>query len=242
MNNIYPIIITTIAGLATQIGNLMLIIPIKYKEKTLSFSFGLSLSVMLLISILELIPEGLKIAITLYNIPTTLIISLILLLIGFFIINILDKKLDKEEDLYRVGVLSMISLLIHNIPEGILCAITSSINLSLGLKVSLAIMIHNIPEGICISLPIYYSTKSIKKSLIYTFLSGVGEILGAIITILFLRPLITPTIIYIIYLITSGIMITLSLTKILKEGLKLHELKYFIIGIIIGTIIILYTI
>ena len=80
----------------------------------------------------------------------------------------------------------MISLLIHNIPEGVICAISSINNIELGLKMSFMIMIHNIPEGIVISLPIYYATKSRGKAFMYTIISSLGEIIGAIITMIFL--------------------------------------------------------
>lgn len=196
---------------------------------------------MFLISILELIPEGIHLISNTSSIPKIFIISIILLLVGYYIIQFIDKKLSSKEDLYRVGILSMISILIHNIPEGIICAITSTINIKLGLKVSLAILIHNIPEGICISLPIYYSTKSKLKALLYTIISGAGEVVGAIITILFLKPFISNNLLYTIYIITAGIMITLSINKLLKEGLKINKYKEFILGIIIGIIIIIYT-
>ncbi len=241
MKTIYPIIISSIAGLSTMLGNIFLFIPIKYKNKVLSFSFGLSFIVMFLISIFELIPEGIHLIKNTYSIPLIFILSLILLIVGYIIIYLIDKKLEHQENLYRVGVLSMISLLIHNIPEGIICTITSSINIKLGLSLSFAILIHNIPEGICISLPIYYATKSKLKAITMTFISGAGEIVGSILTIAFLRPYITPFILYLIFIITAGIMITLSTTKILKEGLQIHQYKYFIIGIITGIIIIIYT-
>ncbi|HAB67018.1 MAG TPA: hypothetical protein DCE23_06580 [Firmicutes bacterium] len=242
MNTLIPIIISSIAGLSTIIGNILIFIPVKYKNQVLSFSFGLSSIVMLLISIFELIPEGLNLIKNTYQIHTIMIQSLILLLIGYYIIKIVDKKLEHQENLYRVGILSMISILIHNIPEGIICAITSSINIKIGLKVSLAILIHNIPEGICISLPIYYSTKSKLKAFIYTLISGAGEVIGAIITILFLKSYITANLLYFVYLITAGIMITLSLTKLLKQGLELHNYYSFILGIVLGIIIIIITI
>lgn len=241
MNTLIPLIISSIAGFSTVIGNLLLFIPSKYEKNILSFSFGLSFIVMFLISIFELIPEGIHLISNTSSIPKIFIISIILLLAGYYIIELIDNKLTGKEDLYRVGILSMISILIHNIPEGIICAITSTINIKLGLKVSLAILIHNIPEGICISLPIYYSTKSKIKALLYTIISGAGEVVGAIITMLFLRPFISNNLLYTIYIITAGIMITLSINKLLKEGLKIKKYKEFIIGIIIGIIIIIYT-
>lgn len=241
MNNLYTIIITSIAGLSTILGNVLLFINIKHKDKLISISLGLAFSVMFLISVIELIPEGLKLMNHQWNNITLFLSSFILLFIGYFIVSIIDKNIDNKDSLYKVGVLSMISLLIHNIPEGMITAITSSTNIELGLKMSFIILVHNIPEGICICLPIYYATKSKGKAFLYTLISGLGEIIGALLTIVFFKNIINNFSLFIILIITAGIMITLSMKKILKEGLSFNKYTYFIGGIILGIIILIFT-
>ena len=99
--------------------------------------------------------------------------------IGYIINILINKKITKnkhnESNLYRIGILSMIALMIHNIPEGILTFLTSTINIKLGIKLSIAIMMHNIPEGITIAIPLYYSTKSKFKAIKNTLISGLSE-------------------------------------------------------------------
>ena len=63
----------------------------------------------------------------------------------------------------------MIVIVLHNIPEGIVTFIVSNKNIMLGISMCIAIALHNIPEGISIAVPIYYSTKSKKKAIFYTF-------------------------------------------------------------------------
>lgn len=239
MNNVFIIILTAISGFASILGNIFLFIPIKYKERVLSFCFGLSFIVMFLISILDLIPNGLSMVHTSLNRVELVITSLILGIFSLYLINSLNKNIDNDDKLYQIGLLSMITLLLHNIPEGMICAISSTNNISLGLKMTFLIMIHNIPEGICIALPIYYSTKSRLKALLYTIISGLGELTGALLTILFLKPYITNFLLYMIFIITAGIMIYLSCFKILKSGLELKKYKSLLIGIIIGIITII---
>lgn len=241
MRNLYPILITSIAGCATMLGNVLLFIDLKYKERLISFSLGLSFIVMFLISVVELIPEGMKLAYATFSIVELFLSGVFLLLAGYFIVSIIDKNIANQNTLYRVGILSMISLLIHNIPEGMICAITTSTNIRLGLEMSFLILIHNIPEGICISLPIYYATKSKRKAFVYTLISGMGEIFGALITMFILRRFINNYMLYVILLITAGIMITLSIKKILIEGLSFKKYKWFVGGIIIGIIILIIT-
>lgn len=239
---IYPLLISFIAGIATIIGNLLLFINPKYKEFLISFALGLSFSVMFLISVLDLIPEGLRYGLGEVGESLRLFIfSLILLLFGYIIVVLIERKIKSNDSLYKIGVLSMISLLIHNIPEGILCALTSSVDIKIGLKFSLIIMIHNIPEGICISLPIYYATKSKLKALFYTFISSMGEFIGAILALILLRPILSNMMLYIILVLVAGIMISLSVFKILKEGLLYKRYKYLIWGIILGIVVVYLT-
>lgn len=241
MNNLYPLIITSIAGFSTMLGNFLLFINPKYNKKIISFSLGLSFCVMFLVSILELVPEGLIYIFTKFSYIQTFIIGLFSLMVGYLIVILIEKRIDNKDNLYKIGILSMISLLIHNIPEGIICSITTNNNIELGLKMSFIILVHNIPEGICISLPIYYSTKSRGKAVFMTLVSSLGEVFGAIITMLFLRNFITNFVLGIILLITAGIMITLSLFKIFKEGVSYKNYNYFGMGILLGVIIILIT-
>lgn len=241
MKNIYTLLLTTIAGLSTVLGNILLFIKPKYKDRVLSFSLGLSFIVMFLISVFELIPEGILLVSNI-NYYFIFIFSLFLLLIGYYFVRVVDVKINSSDGLYKIGFLSMISLLVHNIPEGIICAITTGNNLVLGLRMCFIIMIHNIPEGICISLPIYYSTGSKLKALLMTCVSSLGEITGALISIIFLNNYISDFNLYIILMITAGIMISLSIFKVLNEGLKIKSFLWLFIGILFGICIIILTV
>lgn len=241
MNIWIPIIITSIAGLSTILGNILLFIDDKYKDRVISFSMGLAFIVMFLISIIDLIPEGIRLVYDSFNIYELFIYSLLLLLIGYIFVIFVDNRIDSDSKLFKIGILSMISLLIHNIPEGIICAISSVTDIDLGFKMSFMIMLHNIPEGIVISLPIYYVTKSRGKALLYTVISSLGEIVGAIITVLFLYRYINDYIMYIVFIITAGIMITLSVGKILKEGISFKLFKWLILGVLVGFSIVVVT-
>lgn len=234
MKILIPILITSMAGISTILGNILLFIDVKYKDRLISFSLGLSFIVMFLISILELIPEGISLMYGKISNTYLFLYSLLLLLVGYMFVIFIDNKIDSDSKLYKIGILSMVSLLIHNVPEGIICAISSIKDIDIGIKMSIMIMIHNIPEGIVISLPIYYATKSRGKAFLYTLVSALGEVLGAIVTMLFLYRYINDYVMYIVFIVTGGIMITLSVGKILKEGINLKVFKWLIFGILFG--------
>ena len=233
-------LISMLAGLSTLIGCLFIFIKPKNINKFIGISLSFSATIMILISLLELIPDCFFYLSNKYNYIYSLILLIFMLFIGYIINTSINKKLNKNNspDLYKIGILSMIALMIHNLPEGILTFLTSTIDIKLGLKLSLAIMMHNIPEGIAIAIPIYYSTNSKYKAIKNTLISGLSEPLGALLAYLFLYRFISNTMISIILLFVAGIMISLSINDIYKESKKYSD-KYLLIGFIIGLIFII---
>lgn len=239
---LFPLFISSLAGFSTTLGALFIFLKINKKNinKFITFSLSFSLSIMIMISITDLIPPSLFNLLTIKN---GLLSASFSFLMGIFIIKLLvkfiDKTKNKEKKLYKLGLLNMIALALHNFPEGIVTFLSTYQDFNLGLKLSLAIILHNIPEGISIAIPIYYATKSKFKAIKYAFLSGLSEPIGAILSFLFLKNFITNELISIILLLVSGIMITISIEEIYPETLKYKEKRYILIGIISGIFLII---
>lgn len=233
----YPFILTLIAGLSTLIGLIPIFVNFKNENKLIGSACAFASGVMLSVSVFDLIPESLKYLFS-SNGNIAIIICIVSITIGIIISFIIDKTVDKinnNNNLFKVGILSMIVLILHNIPEGIITYIVSNKNIILGISICISIAIHNIPEGISIAIPIYYSTKSKGKAFLYTLISSISELLGAIITYLFLDKYMNNTIIGIILSITAGIMMQLSINKLFPEGKNYNKRNaniFFIVGII----------
>ena len=211
-------------------------------HKFITASLAFSLAIMIGISITDLIPESTYIILSSYGIGKGIVVSVITFIIGIILIKYLHKLMDKTEqanDLYKLGILNMLALILHNFPEGIATFMSSYKDIELGLKLGLAIAFHNIPEGISIAVPIYYATKSKKNALFKTFLSGIAEPIGAILAYIFLSKYITDTFISIILLLVGGIMITLAIEVIYPKARKYNLNKYLYLGLFVGTILIL---
>ncbi len=246
MNIILPLLISTIAGFSTVLGGLIVYLRIKRVEEFITLCLSFSLSVMISISIIELIPDSSFQFIRFFGILKGTILAVIIFLIGVLSVNIINnfiKKYDKSttssNNLYRVGILSMIALLLHNFPEGIATFMSSYKDLTLGISLGIAIMMHNIPEGISISVPIYYSTGSKKRGVVYSLISGIAEPIGALLTYLLFKNYITDLSLAIVLLLVAGIMITLSINELLPEVLKYKKERYIILGLIIGNILVI---
>lgn len=243
-NIIIPLILSTLAGLSTLIGAIPIFFKIKEKNlnKFISFCLSFSIAIMISISILDLIPTSFFEIVNFYGIGKTLIILLIAFIISYIIITYLSSLVEKESkgiDLYKLGILNMIVLILHNLPEGIATFLSSYHSIDLGLRLSIAIMLHNIPEGISIAVPIYYATGSRKNAIKSTLISGLSEPFGAILAFVFLKKFVSELMISIVLIVVAGLMITLSIQEMLPRALKYKENKWIYLGLISGTILVI---
>ena len=231
-----PFLLCLIAGLSTLIGSLFIFIK-GNKNNIIKCALAFASGVMLSVSIFDLIPESLTMFQSttknsiFFNITVFIIIGLI---IPLFIDKVLPCKLDQNSKLYKLGIFTMIAIIIHNIPEGIATYISSETNIKLGISITIAIAMHNIPEGISIAMPVYYATKNKKKAIGLTFLSGMSEPLGALLAYLFLKPIINNSIMGALFAIIAGIMTYISMVELLPAALQYKEKKKTIISFLIG--------
>ena len=230
----YSFVITLFAGLSTLIGIIPVFIKIKNINKFIVSSLSFASGVMFSISTFDLLIESLKSFNKEYNSFIGTILFLFFFIIGFIFSKYINNRIDSDNELYKVGISSMLGIILHNIPEGILTFITYSVNQKLGITLGIAIALHNIPEGITIAVPIYYSTKSKLKVFIYSLISALAEPLGAVLSYIFLKNIIDNMMIGIMLSIVSGIMIYISIFELVKEAKKYNEDKllnlFFIIG------------
>lgn len=236
-----PFLVSFLAGCSTLIGYMFIFVN-KRKNSVLVASLSFASGVMFYISFFDLIPESIKLISIDYYIFFSILLSLLFLIIGILLSSYLNKLIPNDTSyLYKVGIISMIAIIIHNVPEGIATYLTSSYDLKLGYILALSIALHNIPEGISISIPIYYSTGSKKKAFIYTFISGFSELIGSIIASIFINDV---SFIFMgsLYSMIAGIMIYISLVELLPVSIKYNNLFLTVIMFIIGIIFIRFSI
>ncbi len=211
--------ITILSGYSTMIGCLLLFIKFDDRNKIIRFSLLFSSIIMLLISVFDLIPASFNQINKIYDFVPSITLLGIFVLLGGILIYSFDSISSIDNKLYKIGIISFISLIIHNIPEGMITFIASSKDIHLGISMAILIAVHNIPEGIIISIPIYYSKNNKKKAIIYTLIAALSEPFGALISLLLINK-INLYLYSILLAITAGIMIYLSLLEYLKESFK----------------------
>ena len=243
--NIMALIITTLAGLSFLIG---LFVDKFYKDKKNlnAISISLALAVMIGLICFDLIPEIFE-NIKLYSINNKLLILLSSIGIGFLILKILDifvphhhhehhEHHDNIEDhnanLYHIGFVTSLALIIHNIIEGGSIYLNSVVDIKTGSLIALGVALHNLPLGVGICTTLGLTKKKFSKKIIPISLISLSTTLGAILIMLI--NINNTLFITCLMGITVGMLLYLVMFELFKEVIKNIKNKYTIIGLIIG--------
>ena len=266
MNGIISaLLLTLIAGAATGIGGALVLFKKKISSDFLAGALGLSAGVMIFISMAEMFPESQEM-IAGTGLTHGEAFVLVAFFVGMGIITLIDfaipeyenpheapglsldsktaavgmlEQTGNEKAMHRLGLLSALAIAVHNFPEGIATFIGALNDPEMGAGITFAIAIHNIPEGIAVAIPIYYATKSKGKALLYATLSGMSEVIGALlclaVTAIFgieltgggpAFPLVMSAV--------AGIMIYISLDELLPTAEKYGKHHIAIAGVVGG--------
>jgi ZIP family zinc transporter len=171
---------------------------------------------------------------------------------GILLIGVIDKLIPAQENphelkkieggeeeqksgkLMRMGVMTALAIGIHNFPEGLATFTAALSDPKIGIAIAVAVAIHNIPEGIAVSVPVYYATGSKRKAFRLSFLSGIAEPVGALVGYLLLLPIMTDTLMGVLFSFVAGIMVFISLDELLPAAEKYGEHHLSIYGLVSG--------
>ncbi|MDR0682217.1 MAG: zinc transporter ZupT [Dysgonamonadaceae bacterium] len=246
---LFAFLLTAIAGLSTGIGSLIALLARKTNKNFLSFSLGFSAGIMLYVSFMEMMPQGLSELSGVYGDKLGTFYLILAFFSGIIFINLIDflipKQINPHEvhgveemndpgQLKRTGILVAISIAVHNFPEGIATFTSALASLDVAIPITVAIAIHNIPEGIAVAVPIYHSTGNRKKAFWYSFLSGLAEPTGALLGFFFLMKFWNPSLNGLILAAVSGIMVFISLDELLPGAEKYGKHHLSITGVVLG--------
>lgn len=262
---IIALLLALFAGLSTTLGCIISFFIKEPSPRFISFIMGFSAGVMILISFLELLQEGIM--------SNGFMIGLIFFFIGLLIMLIIDvtitheyefedsiemltnqqvcedpyhhrhyrhrRSYEKENDvnLEKTSMFVFLGVFIHNIPEGMATFIGTVKDIELGIILAVAIALHNIPEGIAVSVPVYTCTNDRRKAFFWSFLSGISEFLGALLIGLILYPFINDFLLGAMLAIVAGIMIYISLDELLPVSHSIGKEHVAILGLITGMFI-----
>lgn len=239
--------LTLLAGISILIGALIVFL-LKNNKKLTDFSISMAVGVMVTLLIFEMIPESFELLSEKFPFSTNIIIVIALALIGILILKILDLFIpdhDHDENvsnknLFHIGLVSSIALILHNLIEGMAVYSTAITDNSLGILLTVGISLHNIPLGIMITSTLYESNNSKKKTILILVAIALSTLIGGALMFL-LSSIINNVVRGILLSITLGMIIYIILFELLSEMITIKNKKITILGIIVGVGIFLLT-
>lgn len=250
MNEMLGLGFTLGLGLFILIGATLVFI-MKNSTKLVEFSIGLALGIMTLLLIFEITPEAYEMLQEHLHGTMIYIVMALSLLLGIVGLKLLDlfipdhehhehdnhEEKEVKENLFHIGVVSSIAIIIHNIIEGMAVYGTVSSSLSMGLLMSLGVGLHNIPLGMAITSTVYQNSQDKKKTWILISLIALSTFVGGLLMFLFSSELLNNLILGCLLSVTSGMLIYIVLFELLPHLLEAKHKKYAYLGVITGIVI-----
>lgn len=238
---LYSLIGIIIPFIGTSFGSsFVLILKKNLNEKIQKLILGFAGGVMIAASIWSLIIPSAELAEE-QNIINWLPASLGFIFGIFFLIitNKIADKLAEKRNRKKLNML-MLSVTLHNIPEGMavgvcfagLLAGNTGISLVSAMALSIGIALQNIPEGAIISIPLKLQGMSKIKALLYGVISGIVEPIAAILTLMLIN-IVIPLLPYLLSF-AAGAMIYVVVEELVPEMHSPNKSVLGVIGIAIG--------
>lgn len=154
-NALHILWISTIAGLATTLGSMLVLIFGRPQERVLATLLAGSGGVMLAVVTLDLLPTAWEIG------PLSQVV--LGFIVGILFMGYADRQmnsstptlpLSRRQRLKRIGLLVASGIALHDLPEGMAIAVGQEATDGLGFLIALAITLHNLPEGMATAAPL----------------------------------------------------------------------------------------
>ncbi len=171
-----------IGGIGTCLGGTVSLLIKSPSDRTVSGLLSFAAGIMLSVISFDLMPEA-------YEIGGFFIVTLGLfigLIVVFFAEEMIPtKKLSryagKKLDYIKMSMIIIVSLSLHNFPEGIAVGSSTVYSDNLGIKIGILIAAHNIPEGMSVGVPLVMAGASPLYVILLTLLTGLPTAFGAVL-------------------------------------------------------------
>ncbi|MBE6948899.1 MAG: zinc transporter ZupT [Ruminococcaceae bacterium] len=252
------LILATVAGLATLVGAAIVLITNKRNNLMLTLALGLASGVMLSAAFMDMMPESEEYFSAWGSEAMGILMSVVFAIVGVLLAVCADKAIpdgchcheehhhhdhhgDRKDhcagDISRVGIMTMIAISLHNLPEGIALYFAGHHDMTLGIVLAIAVALHNIPCGITIAAPIYYSTGNKKRAFLFALVPSLVQPLSALLASLVLKNVMTDFVMGMMFAIVAGILLFLAIVELYPMARSYGHAKAGTIALFVGIFI-----
>lgn len=205
------------AAAATMLGWAAVAAKRTWTPRAMGVALLVSAVAMLTVSLVELIPPGLRD-------PSTRQAALWLLLVGLALVPalraVLNRLLPGLPALQGAAAMVAVFIALHNVPEGAVTIAATIVSLHAGVITAIALALHNIPEGMAVATAVLAAGGSRRRAFTLTGVSMLGEILGAA-AVLVLGTAVSPTSAAALLCLVGGVMVALSVLELIPAAIRL---------------------
>lgn len=236
MNPIVAVLLLSLMSLATTWIGVALAIRMRENARIVSVGIGFSVGLMLLISLIELVPEahdrlGWGPTLLGFVAGAGLVWAAHLIVPHTHLVaepGLVDPRLVKSVYLVTFG------LVLHDVPEGFAMANAYIASPSLGLIVSLAIALHNLPEEFAMAVPAV-ALRSRRVLYRAAALSALAEPAGAVLGLA--ATGVAPGLNAHFLAFAAGAMAFVSIHELIPMARRYRRTAYFLCGIVLAALV-----
>ena len=220
----------------TTIGGLISLFLKKYNV-SVGMLYGFAGGIMLTMVLSDLVIDAVK--------SSSIVFTLSFLLVGYLLIYFVELFIDKRKNKILTlanikneklaSFVIILSIALHNFPEGMIIGASSTVTLSIGYILMIAL--HNIPEGMAIALPLINRGVKPLKAIGICCLTGIPTVIGGVVS--FYLGAVSPLLISFCLSLASGCMLYVVFNELLPLTYNDKNFSFsIIIGVILGLLII----
>lgn len=181
INLLYTILAVLIISAISLVGVFALAIKQQTLKKALSFMVSFSVGALIGDAFLHLLPESIEGGRSFVFISLAIFVGIL----SFFILEKFLRwrhchDLSCHDHPRHIGVINLVGDGFHNLIDGILIGVSFAVSIPLGIATSIAIILHEVPQELGDFSVLMHSGFTVKKALLWNFLSGSLAVVSAI--------------------------------------------------------------
>lgn len=220
---------------------------IKNNHTFIHFSLAFALGVLITLIILDILPEAyLRLG---QNYPLYFIFFVLLGLISlkimdYFIPDHIDYLHDSEDDnanLYHIGFISSVAIILHNIIEGMAIYSAFLTSSSMAIMLSVGVGLHNIPLGMILTSAFNQKYHNKKRTFGIIGIISLSTFLGGLLLFVLGTNILNTIFQGILLAITLGMLLYICCFELIPKLWHKTEWKTKLFGVLLGSILIALT-